>query len=93
MGGGGIRGAGGRGVGGGGAVFAVSLSLVDFGVSLALITACKLAPTLSAGERLLASVRADVRGQVVTAAEVAHADATLEWFLTRVHTHVTGQLI
>lgn len=62
-------------------------------MSLALVAAGELASTLGAGERLLASVRADVGGQVVAAAEAAHADATLERFLTRVHSYVTGQLI
>lgn len=42
---------------------------VHLGVALALIAARKLAPTEVAGERLLAGVCADVRGQVVAAAE------------------------
>lgn len=72
---------------------AVPLPLVDLGVPLALVTACELASALIAGERLLAGVRADVRGQVITAAEAAHADAALEWLLACVHTHVARQLV
>lgn len=71
----------------------VPLPLVDLSVSLALIAAGKLSPALAAGERLLTSVCADVRGQVVTPAEAAHADAALEWLLTCVHAYMPRQLI
>lgn len=72
---------------------AVPLLLVDLGMSLALIAAGELASALGTGERLLAGVRTDVGGQVVTAAEATHADATLEWLVARVHAHVACQLI
>lgn len=71
----------------------LSLPLVDLGVPLALITASKLSSTLTAGEWLLSSVRADVSGKVVTAAEIAHTDAALEWLMSRVHALMARQLI
>lgn len=60
---------------------------------LALVTASKLASTLTAGEWLLSSVCADVSGKVVTAAEIAHTDAALEWLVSRVHALMARQLI
>jgi len=69
------------------------LPQVDLAVPLALVAAGELAAAVSAGERLLARVRADVRGQVVAAAEAPHADAALEGLLARVHTHVACQLV
>lgn len=71
----------------------VSLPLVDLGVPLALVTAGKLSSTLTAGERLLPGVCADVSGKMVTAAEIAHTDAALERLMTRVHALVARQLI
>lgn len=62
-------------------------------VSPPLIAPGKLPATVLAGERLFASVRADVRGQVVTAAETAHADAALERFVAGMDAEVTTQLI
>lgn len=62
-------------------------------MALALVTASKLPPTLTAGEWLLPGVRADVSGQVVAAAEIAHADAALEWLMSRVHALMARQLI
>lgn len=81
--------------GGGGVPVTPALLLpqVDLGMPFALITAGELASALAAGERLLASVRADVCGQVVAAAEATHADAALKWFLASVHAHVARQLI
>ena len=72
---------------------AFSLSLVDLVVPLALVAAGELASALGASERLLSGVRADVRGQVVTAAKASHADAALERLLAGVHAHVTRQLV
>lgn len=66
---------------------------VHLGVALALIAASKLASTEVAGERLLAGVRADVRGQVVAAAERAHADAALEGLMACVDAQVTRELV
>lgn len=60
---------------------------------LALVAAGELASALAAGERLLAGVRTNVCGQVVTAAEAPHADAALERLLARVHANVASQLI
>lgn len=71
----------------------VPLPLVDLGVPLALVAAGKLASTLTAGEWFLPGVCANVCGQVVTAAEAAHADAALERLLTRVHAHMARQFI
>lgn len=98
-GGGGGRGRVGRGLadrsGGGGVpvVPALPLPQVDLGMPFALITAGELASALTAGERLLASVCADVRGQVVAAAEATHADAALKRFLASVHADMARQLI
>lgn len=93
-GGGGRRGGEGRARGGGVPITtALPLPEVDLGVPLALIAAGKLASTLAAGKGLFARVRADMRGQVVTAAEIAHADAALERLLACVHAHVSCQLI
>lgn len=86
-------GRGGRGLGGVPVSLAVPPSLVYLGMPLALIATGKLTPTLGAGKRLLSCVRANVCGQVVAAAEAAHADAALEWLLACVHTHMTRQLI
>lgn len=60
---------------------------------LAFIAPGKLSPTDVAGKGFLACVSADVGGEVVTAAEVAHADATLEGLLASVDTNVAGELI
>lgn len=60
---------------------------------LAFITPGKLSPTDVTGEGLLPCVGADVGGEVVAAAEVAHADAALEGFLASVDANVAGELI
>ena len=60
---------------------------------LAFVTAGKLPSALAAGEWLLAGVCADVSGQVVAAAEVAHADAALERLVSRVHALMARQLV
>lgn len=73
--------------------FLVLLLEVNFGMSLALVTPGKLASTELTGEGLLARVRADVGGQVVTSAEGAHAYAALEGFVTRVDAEVACQFI
>lgn len=97
--GGGGRGGVGRGLadrsGGGGVLVVPALPLpqVDLGMPFALITAGELASALAAGEWLLASVRADMRGQVVAAAKATHADAALKRFLSGVHAHMACQLI
>lgn len=60
---------------------------------LAFITPGKLSPTDVTGEWLLACVGADVGGEVVAAAEVAHADAALEGLLAGVDADVAGELV
>lgn len=62
-------------------------------MALALVAARKLAPTELAREGLLPSVRADVSGEVVAAAEAPHADPTLEGLVARVDAQVPGQLV
>lgn len=57
------------------------------------VTPGELPPALVAGEGFLPGVRADVGGEVVAAAEVPHADAALEWFVTRVDAQVSAQLV
>ena len=69
------------------------LPQVDPHVSPPLVTSGKPPPTLLAGEGLLAGVRADVRGQVVAAAEAAHADAALERLVAGVDAEVAAQLV
>lgn len=46
-----------------------------------------------AGEGLLSRVRADVRGEVVTAAEAAHTDAALERLVAGVDAHMARELV
>lgn len=58
-----------------------------------LVTPGELSPALVAGEGFLPGVRADVRGEVVAAAEVPHADAALEWFVAGVDAQVPAQLV
>uniref|UniRef100_A0A182KIU2 Uncharacterized protein n=1 Tax=Anopheles christyi TaxID=43041 RepID=A0A182KIU2_9DIPT len=70
-----------------------ALLKVHLGVALLLVRAGKLAATDVTGERFLAGVCADVRRQVVGAAEGAHADPTLERFLSRVNPDMSGQLV
>lgn len=62
-------------------------------MALPLVAPGKLAATVVAGEGLLPGVGADVSGEVVTSAEVPHADATLEGLVARVDSDVPGQLI
>ena len=71
----------------------VFLFEVDFCMSLSLITSCKLAPTEFTGEGLFPSVRADVRGQVVAAAEGAHTYPALERLVSCVNAQVPRQLV
>ena len=71
----------------------VLLFQVNLGVPLSLVAPGKLASTELAGEGLLACVRADVRGQVVTPAEGAHAYSALEGFVTCVDAKVTRELV
>lgn len=59
----------------------------------AFIAPGKFPPTDVTGEGLLSCVGADVSGEVVTAAEVAHANATLEGLLASVDANVAGELI
>lgn len=77
----------------GSTALALLLSKVDLGVALPLVAPGKLAATVVAGEGLLPGVGADVSGEVVTSAEVPHADATLEGLVARVDSDVPGQLI
>ena len=62
-------------------------------MSLPFVAPGELAAAIVAGERLLSRVRADVRGEVVAAAEVAHTDPTLEWLVSSVDADVSGQFI
>lgn len=73
--------------------FFVFLPQVDLGMPLAFIAPSKLSSTDVTGKGLLACVGADVSGEVVTAAEVAHANATLEGLLASVDANVAGELI
>ena len=66
---------------------------MDFRVSLALVRASELSTANLTRKRLLARVRANVRGQVVGAREGARADATLERFVARVDTDVARELV
>lgn len=66
---------------------------MNFSVSLPLVTPSKLAATEVAGEWLLSCVRANMSGEVVAAAEVAHADPTLEGLVSSVYTDVSGEFI
>lgn len=60
---------------------------------LALVTASELPSALPAGEWLLSGVCADVSGEVVAAAEIAHTDAALEGLMSRVHALMARQLV
>lgn len=62
-------------------------------MSLSLVTPGKLASTEVTGEGFLAGVCANVRGQVVTPAEGAHAYSALEGFVARVDAEVTRELV
>lgn len=57
-------------------------------MALPLVTPGKLAATVITGKGLLASVSADMGSEVVTAAEVAHADPTLEGLVPSVDSDV-----
>lgn len=71
----------------------VLLFQVNLCVSLSLVTSGKLASTELTGEGFLARVCADVRGQVVTPAEGAHAYSALEGFVTCVDAKVACELV
>jgi len=62
-------------------------------VPLPLVTAGELAAARVAGIRLFTRVSTDVRRQVIATAKVPQADSTLEWFLSRVDTDVSGELV
>lgn len=62
-------------------------------MSLPFVAPGKLAAAEVAGERLLPSVRADVRGEVVATAEVTHTDPALERLVSGVDADVSGQFI
>lgn len=62
-------------------------------MSLPLVAPGKLAPAELTRERLFSRVRADVRGEVVAAAEVSHTDAALERLVSGVDPDVSGQFI
>lgn len=62
-------------------------------MALPFITPGKLAATIVTSEGLLPGVGADVSGEVVTSAEVSHADPTLKGLVARVDSDVPGQLI
>ena len=66
---------------------------MNLGVSFALVAPRELTATEITGEGLLSGVRADVRGEVVAAAKVPHADPALERFVSRVDPDVSGQLV
>ena len=69
------------------------LPQVDFSVSLPLVAPGKFPAAEVAGKRLLSRVRADVRGEVVAAAEVAHTYPTLERLVSSVDANVSGQFV
>lgn len=62
-------------------------------MSLPLVASSELAAAKVTSEGLLSCVRADVRGEVVAAAEVAHADPALERFVSSVDSDMPGQFI
>lgn len=62
-------------------------------MALPLITPGKLAATVITSEGLLTSVGADVGSKVIAAAEVAHADPTLEGLMPCVDSDVPCELI
>lgn len=66
---------------------------MDSHVSRFLVAARKPPPAYVAGEGLFAGVSAQMSGQVVTAAEGALTDQTLEWPLTGVNSDVACELI
>ena len=66
---------------------------MDLGVPLILIGAGEFECTEAAAEWFLASVRADVGGEVVAAVESFQADVALEWPLAPVDMHVTDQSV
>lgn len=66
---------------------------VNFGVTLLLVAARELPPAYIARERLLAGMRANVRGEVIGARERTHANTTLEWFLAGVNAYMSGELV
>jgi len=71
----------------------VFLFQVNLCMSLSLITSGKLASTELTGKGLLTCVRANMRGQMVTPAEGAHAYSALEGFVTCVDAKVTCELV
>lgn len=71
----------------------VFLLEMNFCMSLSLVAPCKLASTEFTGKRLFPRMRADVRGQVVTAAEGAHAYPALERLVSGVNAQVPCQLV
>lgn len=66
---------------------------MDLSVPLPLVASGEFSPAEVAGEGLLTRVRADVRGEVVTAAEVAHTYPALEGLVSGVDADVSGQFI
>lgn len=76
-----------------GGAFAAFGPQVHVDVAPPLVAARKLPAAGVAGEGLLSGVRAHVRGQVVAAAEGAHADAALERLEARVDAQVAAQLV
>lgn len=66
---------------------------MNLGVSLSLVAPGELAATEIAGERLFTRVRADVRSEVVATAEVPHAYAALERFVSCVDANVPCQFV
>ena len=63
---------------------------MNFGVPLPFITPGKFPATEITGEWLLAGVRTNVGCEVVTAAEVSHADATLEGLMSSMNSNMDG---
>ena len=66
---------------------------MNFSVPLTLVAPCKFAATEITGKWLLACVRANVGGQMITTAEVPHAYPTLEWFVSSVDADMSGQFV
>jgi hypothetical protein len=62
-------------------------------MALSFVTPGKLTAAVITGKGLLTSVCADVSGEVVTTAEIAHANPALEGLMPCVDSDVPGQLI
>lgn len=74
-------------------LFLSLFSQMNLHVATAFIRSCKSSPTCVTGKWLFTSVSTDVSCQMVWARKVPHAYTALEWFLSRVGSHVAGQFV